>query len=375
MQPGKQQLAAIQILRAFAAGMVVFHHAQNDAGRAAAELGGSLSRVFPLPWAAGVDLFFVVSGFVMVFSSEKLFAAPAGARTFLGRRLSRIVPLYWLATALFLVAVLRGAAAGKVLAPGPGEVLSSFAFLPWPRGIDGAPRPIHSLGWTLEYEMFFYVVFAAFVWLKRDRAVAAVALALGALVAWNWLAAPQNVALAFWSDPIVLEFALGMGIALLYRHGMRLPPLAAAGLAAVALVALAIDPMNSADEVFDAVTPNGFLRLFSWGLPMAAVFAAATLGPAPAASPLARGLAKIGDASYALYLFHPVALIGFRKLWYAAHLDTTLGYWPLVATATCASIALAMAIHFWIENPLTNAAKKLSSGPLLKAPKAQAAGR
>ena len=93
----------------------------------------------------------------------------------------------------------------------------------------------------------------------------------------------------------------------------------------------------------------------------AAVFAAATLGPAPAASPFARGVARIGDASYALYLFHPLALIGFRKFWYAAHLDTTLGYWPLVATATLASIALALAIHIWIENPLTNAAQRLLS--------------
>ena len=217
-----QHLLSIQALRALAAVMVVFHHAQNDAGRTAAEIGAPFARLFALPWAAGVDLFFVVSGFVMVFSSEKMFATPGGAGQFMSRRIARIVPLYWLATAIFVVAALRGAAAGKQLAPSLGEILSSFAFLPFPRGIDGAPRPVHSLGWTLEYEMFFYLVFACFLWLPRTRAVAGVAAFLGALVVANVAFQPQNVALAYWSDPIVLEFALGMGVALAHRSGLRL---------------------------------------------------------------------------------------------------------------------------------------------------------
>jgi exopolysaccharide production protein ExoZ len=354
-----QHLVAIQILRAFAAGMVVFQHAQNDAGRSAADMSVAFGRTFPLPWEAGVDLFFVVSGFVMVLSSEKLFAAPGGARRFLERRVARIVPLYWLSAVIVLAAVLRGAAAGKVLAPTLGEIVSSFAFIPWPRALDGAPRPIHSLGWTLEYEMFFYVVFASFVWLRREQAVAAVVAALGALVAWNWFATPQNVALAFWSDPIVLEFALGAGIALLYRRGLRLRPALAAALAALALVALALDGMDSGALIIDAVAPNGFPRLLCWGVPMAAIFAAATLGPSPADSPTVRALAKLGDASYALYLFHPLALIVLRKIWISAHLDAALGFWPLVATASLASIMLALAIHRWIEQPLTKAAQKL----------------
>ncbi|MFV0281733.1 MAG: acyltransferase family protein, partial [Rhodoblastus sp.] len=196
-----QHLLSIQALRALAAAMVVFHHAQNDAARIAAENGADFSRVLILPWAAGVDLFFVVSGFVMVLSAEKLFAAPGGASQFLRRRIARIMPLYWLATAIFALAALRGAAAGKQLAPSLSEILASFAFLPWPRGLDGAPRPVHSLGWTLEYEMFFYCVFACFVWLPRLRAVAGIAAFLGALAIANAVLAPQNVAFAFWSDP------------------------------------------------------------------------------------------------------------------------------------------------------------------------------
>lgn len=348
-----QHLLSIQALRALAAVMVVFHHAQNDAGRTAAEMGAPFARFFALPWAAGVDLFFVVSGFVMVFSSEKMFAAPGGAGQFISRRIARIVPLYWLATAIFVVAALRGAAAGKQIAPSLGEILSSFAFLPFPRGIDGAPRPVHSLGWTLEYEMFFYLVFACFLWLPRTRAVAGVAAFLGALVLANVAFQPQNVALAYWSDPIVLEFALGMGIALAHRSGLRLSNIAAALTALPALAVLAYDPMHSAAEGFDALDPSGFLRLFSWGAPMAALFAAIVLrANTPTASPLLRATAMVGDASYALYLFHPLAIIVLRKIWLAAHLER-FGFWPLVVASTLASIVLALAIYRWIEKPMT----------------------
>ena len=352
-----QHLLSIQALRALAAVMVVFHHAQNDAGRTAAEIGAPFERFFALPWAAGVDLFFVVSGFVMVFSSEKMFAAPGGAAQFVGRRITRIAPLYWLATLVFLFAALRGAAAGKQLAPSIAEILASFAFLPFPRGIDGAPRPIHSLGWTLEYEMFFYLVFACFLWLPRARAVAGVAAFLGALVLAHVAFQPQNVALAYWSDPIVLEFALGMGIALAHRGGVRLSNIAALALAAPALAILVHDPMHSAAEAFDALDPNGFLRLFSWGAPMAALFAAIVLrGKAPRATPAMRIAAAVGDASYALYLFHPLAIIVLRKLWLAGHFER-FGFWPLVIAATLASIALALAIYRWVEKPLTAVAQ------------------
>ena len=163
----------------------------------------------------------------------------------------------------------------------------------------------------------------------------------------------------------MLEFALGMAVALAYNAGARVSPKVAVVLAALALTALAIDPMNSAVEPFDAVTPNGFLRLLSWGAPMAALFAAATFGPAPAApGPGLRALAKVGDASYALYLFHPLSLVVLRKLWLALHLDAALGFWPLVVAATLASLVLALAIHTWIEMPLTKVAQQWLSPQL-----------
>src|SRR5947209_11581938 len=97
------QIIAIQILRAIAAISVSVGHAQAFIGIPMERQGQVFGWNFLLPWGAGVDLFFVISGFIMVYSSERLFSAPGGAKVFGWRRLSRIVPLYWCAMVLLLI--------------------------------------------------------------------------------------------------------------------------------------------------------------------------------------------------------------------------------------------------------------------------------
>jgi exopolysaccharide production protein ExoZ len=128
------QLKSIQILRAAAALGVLLDHA------------GRWLDVAPIVdiGAAGVDLFFVISGFIMVYTSERLFGQTGAPQRFLARRIIRIVPLYWTLTA-FAALVLFGF--------GP-NTLGSYLFIPTHRG------PILTVGWTLNYEMMFYSLFA-----------------------------------------------------------------------------------------------------------------------------------------------------------------------------------------------------------------------
>ena len=95
-QSAPSQIAVLQVLRAVAALTVVFGHAQHDALVSAMRAGQAFTRNHALPWGAGVDLFFVISGFIMVHASERLFGREGAARAFMLRRLIRIVPLYWL---------------------------------------------------------------------------------------------------------------------------------------------------------------------------------------------------------------------------------------------------------------------------------------
>ncbi|PPQ29555.1 acyltransferase family protein [Rhodopila globiformis] len=298
----------VQGLRAIAALSVAFLHVANDAITAGRDPAGWIAAINGfMPWAAGVDIFFVISGFVIVHASANLFAVPGGGRVFLRRRLIRIVPLYWTMTTLFLATLLLQRSAVHGAMGGPGFILASYAFLPWPRP-DGLMEPALGLGWTLNYEMFFYLVLTPFLRLPRAWAVLGSAACLALFVAAGQVHGFHAAALRFWSNPIVLEFVAGMGLALAVAHGLTLP-----GWLRLALVATACAGLH-----LMAGAPEPW-RALAHGLPGALLVAAAVAGRRPERStPAMRILVRLGDASYALYLCHPFVMRGFSLL--GAHL-------------------------------------------------------
>ena len=336
--PDRRSITLVQGLRAAAALAVTLHHVLNDGSA----MGGAAPdpRWRGLSWDAGIDVFFVISGFVMVYSSEALFAAPGAAGAFAVRRVVRVAPLYWAATTAFLASTLLP---GGVHAPlgGPAYVAASYLFLPWPRA-DGVMHPLYEVGWTLNCEMLFYAVFSAFVFLPRRRAVACVALALAAGVAW----APRQSQLAFWTDPIVLEFVFGMATALVLREGVRASPGARAVLTALA-AALVLALGLAAPDLG---------RWLRFGAPAALVVAAATLGGEPRLPAPVRGATlALGDASYALYLVHPFVMRALQIVWLKLHAGGALGVWSYVVAAVAVSVAASLAVHAWVEAPVTRA--------------------
>jgi exopolysaccharide production protein ExoZ len=332
------QILPVQMLRAVAALMVVVHHAQHEAGFLAAAAGQGF---------AGVDIFFVISGFIMVHASGRLYGRTDAAATFLKRRLWRIVPLYWLVTTLFLGVVLLKADALNSLPRGWGEIVASYLFWPVTRA-DGGILPVFSLGWTLNYEMLFYVLFAACLLLRRGRlvTVACVGLCLGLLV----LAArhfPMPMPLAWWGHPIVLEFAAGMAIGLAHAGNVRLGSGVRFVLALAGLVLLAYEAANPSEPL---------VLLAVSGLAATLLVAAAALGPArdtPARLP-ARLFARLGDASYALYLTHPFVLRAGRELFTRLGLSSSPMFIALMMLAACCA---ALVVHRWFEQPMARRAR------------------
>jgi exopolysaccharide production protein ExoZ len=141
-RPESSPLVSIQALRAIAALLVFWGHAILT-------LNPKEAAEFPRLYGPfGVDLFFVISGFVMVYSSERLFGRPGAPIKFFARRLARIVPLYWAATAILVWFVVPYASTKAVL--------GSLFFVPHLP----VEAPLLFVGWTLIFEMFFYVVFA-----------------------------------------------------------------------------------------------------------------------------------------------------------------------------------------------------------------------
>lgn len=343
------QLYGIQVLRAFAALMVAVHHVQPDAALLAQRSGASFSPSHILPWMAGVDIFFVVSGFIMVHSSEKLFDSKVGPRLFLLRRLARIVPLYWAMTTVFLLVGLLLPAALNSGAPSLLQIVSSYLF--WPAvSTEGLVQPVYSLGWTLNYEMLFYALFGLALFLPRASVVPAATLALALMVGAERLAGPLPLPFGFWGQPIVLEFAAGMGLALLRQRGFRLP-----GEYRWLAAALAIAILLVAAPLYGTLTGWGTFALH--GSAAALLVMAASSGSGQSApSALVRGLAEVGDASYALYLVHPFAIRGLREIF----LRVAPG-WPVlfVLVALIAAVVAAVIVYHAFERPMTQALRRI----------------
>lgn len=337
------QLYGIQVLRALAALMVAVHHVQAEAGFLAARAGTVFIPSHALPWNAGVDLFFVISGFIMVHSSAGLFDKPGGARLFIARRIARIVPLYWAATTLFLVVLLASPALLNSGAPNLQQIAASYLF--WPTAnAAGELQPVYSLGWTLNYEMLFYVLFSAALLAPRRLVVPLVTVALAGLVGAPALAGPLPLPFGFWGQPIVLEFAAGMVVGLLRQNGLRLDGrlrwlMAAVGIALFVLAA----GDGWAQTSWGSVVLRGTGALLLVG-------AAACGRNVTAPSALVRSLAALGDASYALYLVHPFAMRALREVF--AHLaPSATGLF--IVLALVAAVLAGLAVYHWFERPMT----------------------
>jgi exopolysaccharide production protein ExoZ len=331
----------IQILRGLAAMAVVAAHAAENLDRFSIAPGAF--QHFALG-AAGVDLFFVISGFVMVYASEPLFGSSSGALTFFCHRLIRIVPLYWLVTALYVsVATFapRFATAYPVT-----TIATSLLFIPIPRS-DGIVQPVIGQGWTLNYEMFFYAIFAVAVILPRRPAVILASVTLGIAVQFGCLFAPLPSTVSFWTDPIVLEFVAGMFLGLIYRQGAKLSPLLGAGMIVSGIILFVLGDFIGLTQ-----------RLLAWGAPAALVVAGATFGRFSLRGPVWHAFVVLGNASYALYLVHMFPLRALVPLASWLHLHVAHWIWLYALAAITAPVLAAVLVHYAFERPVTKALRR-----------------
>lgn len=345
MKPGmKESLVGIQILR-FAAAMLVavMHLTQAYSIYISGEGGGR----YWSQGSAGVDIFFVISGLVMGLSTPAPAATAAArwqqARIFAGRRLLRVVPLYWFYTLLKVALVLAMPALAQRYTLAPGHFMASLFFVPavspW-----GLVQPTLPVGWTLNFEMLFYALFALAIALGTPRLVF-VLLSFGLIyLGQAWL--PDSVVLGFWGQSLLFEFVLGLGIAMAWRRLRQNVP--EAGLLALVLGGVLMFglPWQPSDD-----------RLGSWGLAAALIVAGAVwLEPWTQRLPAARALGFLGDASYSIYLSHtfvvPASMQAARYLGWQNSVLLLPGAALLVVLTGCLS-------HLWLERPMTRALKRV----------------
>ncbi|WP_438764555.1 acyltransferase family protein [Kushneria sp. TE3] len=323
-------LISVQALRALAAWLVVFHHVMQvffgfDTDNPAGHLLSTRGQM-------GVDIFFVISGFVIYITT-----ADRSMKTlrFLWQRAARIVPVYWFYTAVTAAILLF---AGELM-PEYGLDLPSLImglfFIPNENPAGFGDYPILPVGWTLNFEMMFYLVFAlSFLLPPRVRLWAVLAM----IMVLNLTLSHLDMVSSFYADPIIYEFLLGLGVGMLYRHGWLSAadsrwPWVAVALGSVALML--------------CFTDQSSWRLLVWGLPAALlVIAMIRLEPVFTGCGV---LKQMGDQSYSVYLAHIIVLWLANAL---LHEHWGLPIWLTLAISMVLIAALSRASFELLEKQL-----------------------
>jgi exopolysaccharide production protein ExoZ len=333
----KLMLVYIQVLRFLAAFAVVAFHAwgvapdgykvSDDAAAFVLSHGGR-----------GVDLFFVISGFIIYYATHR---ATHDAAKFLRRRVERIVPLYFFVT--FAITLLGMTLPDMFGTPDwftARHILKSLAFISF---TDGG-MPVVYVGWSLEYEMYFYLTAALLMALTQNvwRNIVVLFSALAILGQGPGVAAAIGP-YAFFADPLILEFVLGVIVGIVFVQGrIEWPALAAAACAIVAV--LVADPAS---------------RVITSGLPSACLVAAAAFASRkrPVPSWPERALARLGDASYSIYLVQ----VNTVSLATVAIVAVMPGIAPLLLVLATSSIvaALGLLLNIFVERPVLELARRL----------------
>lgn len=317
-----RHFSSIQILRALAACMVVVYHSTQAWSLV---FGNHLGAIWEAG-AAGVDIFFVVSGFVMALSC--LGRRDLSASTFLKGRAIRIVPLYWMATAG--VVLKMALTHSEVTIP---YLATSLLFVPF-RTSPGFVHTLVTVGWTLCFETFFYVLIAIALYFQINVilfvAMAIIFLSLGGpLIPVGWTAP------VFWANPILIEFLTGLLLGGAYLKGFRLNPYASALLGMIGIAAIL------------KFTPGvlAVSRPIEWGIPALLIVLSAVMLEGSTSRLAPTWILKIGTASYALYLtpFHPIVIVAMSRM---VHSESATA-----ALSLAASVAVALLVHRHIEIP------------------------
>jgi len=337
------QLTGIQYLRGLAALAVAYYHASIQIPSLTPYFSEHLG--LRLNFAAGVDLFFVISGFIMFVTGRGL--AP---QAFLSRRLIRIVPLYWLLTLAIAGLLAARPELFRTTVVTREYLIKSLMFVPYQNpGHNGDVMPILVPGWSLNMEMMFYLVFGLLLFARGKWLLPGATLIFGIIAATGIAFGNSLPAVArFLTDLRVLEFLFGMYIGWLYlntdmRHARSMLLL----VFAVALLVLLWQPIKPAGSTL-AMLLNSVLcctlivySVVAWeknrGLPRLS-------------GPLA-----LGDASYSLYLGHLFALGAARIVWVhiGPRTPSTFSAAGFAAFGLLSSVVVAIGLYRLAEKPVT----------------------
>jgi len=359
--PLPARLQSLQALRAIAALLVVVFHS----ALIWRELSGSTG--FGGPWDqgwAGVDLFFVISGFVMVWVAGDRAAGIQSALRFWFDRATRVYPLWWVfcsLMALYFLLVYGQPASPVTQTAESAWGMFARSMLLWPQG----EMPVLVVGWTLIFELAFYGLFGLLLLVPAKWRPVGLAL-WGAILIYRWNFTPAESSLAYsWhmtlADQLCMEFLIGAAVAYSLKIS-RLPPVAAVGFCCVGVIAFLSSMAFAGGFDGEEVNRN---RVLAFGLPSGLILLGVIGWELSGKGRFAKGLLRIGDASYTLYLSHFLVLLVLKRVFTSLGLFTggsSFSMAGFVLVGLTASIIASLILYRLIERPLL----RLARAPLAK---------
>jgi len=345
-----KSIDGLQYLRGIAALMVVFFHSRSYFTDLAVWTGVG---------ARGVDIFFVISGFIMAHSTRHIGPDSSIAResvVFLTKRIIRVVPLYWVAllwtSGPYWIDWLPTASSPLDLYQNHRTELTAlikdFFFIPHPSldpEDDGDAYPIVIQGWTLNYEMFFYGLFALSMFFRSYRLIAA-SVILIVLVLSGRMHKFSEIAGLFYTSKILIEFVFGMMVFHVYTKTQHLT-FDRTTLVVLGIIGFVL--LNSGSIVNDkfVLAPAAAI--------IALVFVHAFRGVH------LRSLKLLGDASYSIYLFHP-AVFEFVR-WFIRYIglgkEGFLNIVTIVMMQVVTATIIGIFIYYTVEKPMLQGLRNL----------------
>lgn len=347
-------LVSVQCLRGLAAMMVVCFHCFPQLQR----MGYAGNEHISL--SSGVDIFFVISGFIMLVSARR--SPSRGPGAFLLNRAIRILPIYWMLTSVMVAMALL---APQLLASTRFElshVVKSYLMVPALHPvIHGMYWPILIPGWTLNYEMFFYLIFALGLALVPDRGRLLglfVGLVILGLALVPLVIRVSGVA-AVYTDSVILEFAFGLIAAEAYLAGRRIP----ASIGAACMI------VGAGLLLLSDYVPFPDIRGLGFGLPALLIFVGAVFAPWGQSGTVVRLMRIVGDASYSIYLTHMITMSAMGQGW-RRFIGLGMPGGTLLFIVIASTVCAVGGIIFFkiVERPLTDwlkrATRRRSAGPV-----------
>jgi peptidoglycan/LPS O-acetylase OafA/YrhL len=290
----------------------------------------------------GVDLFFVISGFVMVWVTRADQGKAASLPSFWFARLARIYPLWWLVlSALVAVWMVKPDWVYASHESSP-ELWKSYLLVP------DKELPLHAVGWTLIHELWFYLVFGFMLLLPARWFPAALAIwAIVTVAAASVLPTPENSFVALIRHPLTLEFILGAVVGLVAQRRIFPSPRLLVQVGAFWMLISALALRENAPAMFGQEWP----RLFYFGIP-ATLLVWGCVGLEQAGYESARWSKSLGDWSYALYLIHVPVFAALGRLAAPFSSPGPLDNMILLVAALAAAIIAAWILHIGFDRPI-----------------------